>query len=70
MGKDTRWDDWYRALGPQRPYTRMPGLAYRPGPGAIEYADGRVIALADLYGPPRPNWREATDGTVRLEGVR
>jgi len=65
MSTDTRWEHWYREHGPQRRHTATPGLSARPAPGEIEYSDGRVARLADLFGPPRPSWREATDGTLR-----
>lgn len=61
---DTRWESWYRLLGPQRPYARRPGLAAPAVPGEIEYAGGAVLRLADLF-PARPNYRESTDGTLR-----
>jgi hypothetical protein len=61
---DTCWQDWYRLHGPQRPYAHRPGLAGADVRGEIEYAGGMVLRLADLV-PPRPNYRESTDGTLR-----
>jgi hypothetical protein len=61
---DTRWQDWYRRHGPQRPYAHRPGLDAKAPAGEIEYASGAVLRLADLLSH-RPNWRESTDGTLR-----
>lgn len=58
------WDRLYRAHGPQRPYAHRPGLAGADVRGEIEYASGTVLRLVDLF-PPRPNWKESTDGTLR-----
>jgi hypothetical protein len=58
------WDDLYRRYGPQRPYAHRPGLTAPVPTGEIEYSDGTVVCLADLF-PRRKNWRESTDGTLR-----
>lgn len=64
---DNRWQEWYRLHGPQRPYAARPGLTAQAPTGEIEYAGGTTLRLADLF-PPRPNWQESTDGTLREAG--